>query len=227
MKRNPVIVLSLLISVGFGGCSSVQGIRVPVLRPSAVNLTAYEQLAVDKFDGPGASSLAREFAIALRQAKNPATGKAGFQVMDHSEVDRLLDRIRGSRGGADPRGEEVLERWRNVDLLLKGEIARNQVDETSVSRCAGSGRATYMKFPLLATAIALVDLPVSDARGTQRLLSEQIYSSYDRATVDEFFELVERIDPTGNTATGTDDRIEYRGIAVYFKDGRYEKVEAL
>ena len=100
-------------------------------------------------------------------------------------------------------------------------------DETSVSRCAGSGRATYMKFPLLATAIALVDLPVSDARGTQRLLSEQIYSSYDRATVDEFFELVERIDPTGNTATGTDDRIEYRGIAVYFKDGRFEKVEVL
>lgn len=100
-------------------------------------------------------------------------------------------------------------------------------DETSVSRCTGSGRATYMKFPLLATAIALVDLPASDARGAQRLLSEQFYSSFDRATVDEFFKLVERIDSTGNTATGTDDRIEYRGIAVHFKDGKYEKVEAL
>jgi len=100
-------------------------------------------------------------------------------------------------------------------------------DETSVSSCTGSGRSSYMKFPLLATAIALVDLPVSDTRGAQRLLSEQFYSSYDRATVDEFFELVDRIDPTGNTATSTDDRIEYRGIAVLFTDGKYEKVETL
>lgn len=100
-------------------------------------------------------------------------------------------------------------------------------NETTVSSCKGSGRAAYMKHPLLATAIALVDLPVSEARGAQRLLSEQFYSSYDRATVDEFFKLVERIDSTGNTATGTDDRIEYRGIAVHFKDEKYEKVEAL
>jgi hypothetical protein len=100
-------------------------------------------------------------------------------------------------------------------------------DETNVSSCTGSGRATYMKFPLLATAIALVDLPVSDARGAQRLLSEHFYSSYDRATIDEFFKLVERIDSPGNTATGNDDRIGYRGIAVHFKDGKYEKVEAL
>lgn len=100
-------------------------------------------------------------------------------------------------------------------------------DETTVSRCKGSGRDAYMKHPLLETAIALVDLLLSDARGAQRLLSEKFYSSYDRTTVDEFFELVERIDPTGNTASGTDDRIEYRGIAVLFTDGKYEKVETL
>ena len=100
-------------------------------------------------------------------------------------------------------------------------------DETSVSSCTGSGRATYMKYPLLATAIALVDLPVSDVRGAQQLLGKQFYSSYDRKTVDEFFALVERIDPNGNGSTGMADRIEYRGIAVYFKDGKYKKVGVL
>jgi len=100
-------------------------------------------------------------------------------------------------------------------------------DETSVSSCKGSGRASYMKYPLSATAIALVDLPVSDVSGAVRLLRKQFYSSYDRATVDEFFELVARIDLTGNKATGTDDRIEFRRIIVHFKGGKYERVEAL
>lgn len=99
--------------------------------------------------------------------------------------------------------------------------------ETSVSSCTGSGRAAYMKYPLLATAIALVDLPVSDVRDAQLLLGQQLHSSYDRATVDEFFALVERIDPTGNKANGMADRIEYRGIVVYFKDGTVEKVGVL
>ncbi|MGB5166227.1 MAG: hypothetical protein WBN61_13280 [Woeseiaceae bacterium] len=99
--------------------------------------------------------------------------------------------------------------------------------ETNVSSCKGSGRAVYMTNPSLAVAIALVDLPVSDSRGAQRLLSKHFYQSYNRATVDEFFILVEKIDSTGNTAIGYKDRIEYRGIAVHFKDGTYEKVEEL
>ncbi|MDH3611969.1 MAG: hypothetical protein OES10_01725 [Gammaproteobacteria bacterium] len=119
----------------------------------------------------------------------------------------------------DSCGVSVLLGFHDMYVLAPGE--------TSVSSCTGSGRATYMKYPLLATAIALVDLPVSDVRGAQQLLSKKFYSSYDRATVDEFFELVERIDSTGNMSTGMADRIEYRGIAVYFKDGKYEKVGAL
>ena len=99
--------------------------------------------------------------------------------------------------------------------------------ETSVSNCTGSGRATYKTYPLLAIAIALVDLPLSDANGAQRLLSKQFHSSYDRATVDNFFELVDKIDSAGNRSTGMADRIEYRGIVVYFTDGQYEKVGVL
>ena len=100
-------------------------------------------------------------------------------------------------------------------------------NETSVSNCTGSGRATYKTYPLLAVAIALVDLPLSDTSGAQRLLSKQFYSSYDRATVDQFFELVEKIDPIGNRSTAMSDRIEYRGIVVYFTGGKYEKVGVL
>lgn len=170
MKQIPVIVLSLLASATcFGGCSSVQGIRVPVLRPSAVNLTAYEQLAVDKFDGPGASELAREFALALRQAKNPATGKAGFQVMDHSEVDRLLDRIRGSRGDVDPRSKEVLERWRNVDLLLKGQITDNQVKERVIVT-PGVDEYGHKQVHFTRRATAVVELAIVALDGQDQMI---------------------------------------------------------
>lgn len=101
-----------------------------------------------------------------------------------------------------------------------------QPGELRVSSCTGSGRAPGMKYPLLAAAIALVDLPVSDVSTAVQLLNKQFYSSFDRATVDEFFKLVEMIDPMGSDVTGMADRVEYRGIVVYFKDGRYERVGA-
>lgn len=99
--------------------------------------------------------------------------------------------------------------------------------KSSVSSCTGSGRVTYMKYPLLATAIALVDLPVFDSGGAQRLLSKQIHSGYDRATVDEFFKLVAQIDPRGSEVKRMTDRIEYREIVVHFEDGKFVRVELL
>ena len=100
-------------------------------------------------------------------------------------------------------------------------------DQTIVSSCAGSGRAVYFKYPRLTTAIKLVDLPISDANGAAKLLRKEFCCGRDRASVEKFFELVERFDPTGNMSTGFPDRIEYRGIAVFFKKGIYESVETL
>lgn len=100
-------------------------------------------------------------------------------------------------------------------------------DKPKVSNCNGSGRAPYMEYPLLATAIKLVDMPVSDARGTQRLLSEEFYGRFERALMDEFFDLVEKIDPTGIKTIRSADRIEYRGIVVLFTVGKYESVQTL
>ncbi len=100
-------------------------------------------------------------------------------------------------------------------------------DKLKVSNCNGSGRTPYMEYPLLATAIKLVDTPVSDARGTQRLLNEAFYGNSERALIDEFFGLVEQIDPLGIKAIRFADRIEYRGIVVLFTDGKYESVQIL
>jgi hypothetical protein len=100
-------------------------------------------------------------------------------------------------------------------------------DKSEVSICNGSGRAPYMEYPLLDIAIKLVDMPVSDARGTQRLLTEEFYGEFERALLDDFFDLVEKIDPTGIKSVRSADRIEYRGIVVLFSDGVYESVQTL
>ena len=96
---------------------------------------------------------------------------------------------------------------------------------SAVSRCGGSGRAANMARPLLALAIELVDLPELDARGAQALLRKGLYSNFSREILDEFFDLVEKIDPRGDVPTRLDDRIEYRGIILFFVDGKYERVE--
>ena len=116
------------------------------------------------------------------------------------------------------------ERW---TILIIRDMFVLGPDQPKVSSCNGSGRGPYMEYPLLATAIKLVDMPLSDARGTQRLLSKEFYSRFERALMDEFFDLVEKIDPTGVKTTRSADRIEYRGIVVFFSDGKYESVQTL
>ena len=146
-----------------------------------------------------------------------------FQTIEF--VVRVDDTLRGNTGDqyrlttALPKSCGVSVRLGFSDLYGLGP------GETRVSQCTGSGRDTYMKYPRLAAAIALVDLPVSNSQDAERLFADRSFSSNERAAIDEFFELVERIDPTGNTATSTPDRIEYRGIVVHFKDGKYEKVD--
>ena len=107
------------------------------------------------------------------------------------------------------------------DLFLLGS------DDSRVTRCDGSGRMTSNEYPFLSLAIKLVDLPVSDARSARQLLTEELYSSFERPKMDEFFDLVEKIDPTGIKTTRAVDKIEYRGIAVLFTDGKYESVQIL
>ena len=95
-----------------------------------------------------------------------------------------------------------------------------------VSNCSGSGRERYEDFPMLDIAIALVDNADSDVDKVLHLLNKRFYSSYERSTVETFFELVMRIDPLGYPITRWPDRIEYRGIVVYFENGKFRNAVA-
>lgn len=113
------------------GCASQQGIQVRVMRPAPVNLGQYEVVAIDQFSGNGCSELSDQFTLALRNARNPLTGKADFKVVDRQEVDQMLDSLRGRRGKQwDDEALAVLDEWRSADVFIKGEVLSQEVDES-------------------------------------------------------------------------------------------------
>lgn len=153
---------------------------------------------------------------------------AAVSENDTKTIEFVVEVERAIRGSLDseyrlntqvPGGCGVSVRLGFHDMYILGP------GDSTVSSCTGSGRAVSMRYGLLSAAITLVDLPESDASGAQQLLSKQFYSSYRRDTVDEFFDLVDKIDPSGNTSTRLADRIEYRGVVVHFADGKFSRVE--
>lgn len=96
-----------------------------------------------------------------------------------------------------------------------------------VRPCSGSDRNTYRELPLLQLAVTLVEKAETEPSEVLRSLGKQLYSGYDRKEIEEFFELVERIDTSGHSASYRTDRIVYRGIAIVFKDGNYDRVERI
>jgi len=96
-----------------------------------------------------------------------------------------------------------------------------------VTSCSGSGRDRNHRFPFLQQAVLLVDYPASEVRESVQLLNGTFPSGTDRETVVDFFEFVSRIDPAGHTVSSTADQIQYRGIVVHFRDGKFEKAGAL
>ena len=96
---------------------------------------------------------------------------------------------------------------------------------SDVSRCRGSGRATHRENPLLVAAIELVDLPGGDAQSVKELLSKRLYADFSRERMDDFFDLVEKLDRVGEVPIRLDDRIEYRGVILHFVDDKYDRLE--
>ncbi|MHC5063092.1 MAG: hypothetical protein ACYTG5_03855 [Planctomycetota bacterium] len=131
MSVNKLKLSLLAILPILAGCASQQGIQVRVMRPAPVNLSQYEVVAIDQFDGKGCAELSDQFTLALRKARNPLTGKADFKVVDRQEVDQMLDSLRGRRGKQwDDEALAVLEEWRSADVYIKGEILAQDVDES-------------------------------------------------------------------------------------------------
>jgi tetratricopeptide (TPR) repeat protein len=170
--RPTSVLLGLLL------CScATQGIRVPVMKPAAVNLVQFDTVAVDRFEGDGATVFSDELAAALRNSPNPLTGKPAFEVMQRRDLDRALDEIRDRHGADWDRATmQALERWRTAQIVLNGHVCQDDVrdeiaDEATTDR---DGRRCLVHVRR-ATASVRVDLQASDVEG-KRVFDKTVLS---------------------------------------------------
>jgi tetratricopeptide (TPR) repeat protein len=160
--RSNSVLLALLL------CScATQGIRVPVMKPAAVNLVQFDHIAVDRFEGDGAAAFSDELAAALRDSPNPVTGKAAFEVMHRRDLDRALDEIRDRHGADwDKATMAVLDRWRTAQIVLNGHVCQQDVrdelvDEVNTDRDGKRCQVHVRR----CTANVTVDLQAADVEG--------------------------------------------------------------
>lgn len=169
MSISKLSVILLTVLPVLAGCASQQGIQVRVMRPAPVNLSQYEVVAIDEFSGNGCSELSEQFTLALRNARNPMTGKADFKVVDRQEVDEMLDSLRGRRGKQwDDEALAVLEEWRSADVYIKGEVISQFVDE-SVSEDDWQDREGFEHRTLTRQCVANISVLIeaTDTEGDQ------------------------------------------------------------
>jgi tetratricopeptide (TPR) repeat protein len=133
MRIRQPVVLSLVALLA--ACASQQTFTVRVMKPAPVDLGRYRLVAVDRLDGDGADQLTHELSKALQGAQNPLTGKADFEVLDRAEIDRLLEDLRRRRAGAtDQQTLELLERWKNAEVVIRGQIRTHKVSDEVVAQ---------------------------------------------------------------------------------------------
>jgi tetratricopeptide (TPR) repeat protein len=161
--QKPALLAALAL---FGACASQQTFTVRVMKPAPLDLGRYRLVAVDRFDGDGSEDLTNELTTALQGARNPLTGRSDFEVLDRREVDRLLDDLRRRRTGASDRETaELLDRWKNADVVIRGRIEEHRVtDEIArhdpVERAKGQPvkeerRVTYVRTARARVAVGL------------------------------------------------------------------------
>ena len=117
-------------------CScATTGIQVPVMRPAPVNLGQFSLVAVDKFTGKGCDEVAADFSVALRDAINPLTGEADFEVLSRFDIDTMLDELQGRHSrGLEGDVAELLQKWSSAELVLKGDVGTYMVEEEVVEK---------------------------------------------------------------------------------------------
>ena len=97
-------------------------------------------------------------------------------------------------------------------------------DSKTVQTCTGSGRNVGDDYRQLSTAIAVVELADTDvARVVEHLNKSYVPAGLTRTEMDEFFDLVERLDPA-RPLSRLDDRVRYSGIVFVFRDGSLDRV---
>ena len=152
----PVLLISLLAA-----CASQQTFTVRVMKPAPVDLGRYRLVAIERLDGEGAIALSQELTKALQGAQNPLTGKMDFEVLDRGEVDRLLEDLRRRRTGAsDKETMELLERWKNADVVIRGQVRAHKVSDEVIGqewidRTTGQRHMQFVRTCRARVAVAL------------------------------------------------------------------------
>jgi tetratricopeptide (TPR) repeat protein len=165
MKHRVPLSTALLL---LASCAT-QSIRVPVMKPAAVDLVQFERVAVDRFEGEGCDPFSDQLAAALGSATNPATGKPGFTVLHRKDIDRALDELRDRHGSEwDQRTMQILEKWRTAQIVVKGRMQRHDVERQEVKEKAKDTKgAEVQRRKEVLTAHVTVCLDATDVEGNR------------------------------------------------------------
>ena len=170
MSTSRWVLASCLL---FCGCAT-EAVHVRVLRPAPVNLVQYDRVAVDLFDGGGGTEIAGELTDALATTRNPLTGQQAFEVLDRREVDRMIDDLRRRRGQSDTEAMEVLARWREAPILIRGRVETHGVEEVVTQNKKIDERGVpHMLFTRTCTAEVHVTIEVCEGQG-ERLFDRAV-----------------------------------------------------
>ena len=202
LSKTILPALSLIgVVVAAAGCANPTA-RVAVMRPAPINLSAYELIAVDNFEGTpdndSGSAFSAELADALRQAENPVTGQVEYEIISASEVESTVDNLRVGRGTElDPRSMEVLKRWRSADVLIRGTILEYDVED-DVQQFEKTDRKGNVTVERVRQVTARVSLEIETTKpGTT---GDQ---TFDRIT------LGDTVTQTRRSRSGTPPRVDY------------------
>ena len=167
---------ALLLSIAAAGCST-QRIRVKVLRPAAVNLTTFHNLAIDDFAGPNGTDLSEDISIALSNSRNALTGEKNFTIVDRQNLDRILVELERQRGDLwDPETARNLGRLVGAAVLIHGRLETGPVtDQIQVNKYVDeeTGEETLYKTRVARTNITAY-IKATDTE-TGRVLDEVKY----------------------------------------------------
>jgi tetratricopeptide (TPR) repeat protein len=182
-KESAMRRLLLLVPLLFTACAT-HGIRVPVLKPAAIDLVQFDRVAVDRLEGDGCEPFGRELAKALRDAQNPLTGQTAFSVQHREEVDRALDQLRDRHGDDwDKQTMAVLDRWRTAQIVLGGHFEDHRVEEELVQdHVVDSYGHKHVLWTRRAAAHFRVRLQASDVAGKREYDAATLHGSSSSCT---------------------------------------------
>jgi hypothetical protein len=184
------ILRSTLLAVSglLGACASTESFSSRVMKPAPVDLGRYRLVAVERLEGEGSTELSDEITTALQCARNPLTGKADFEVLDRREVDRMLEDLRRRRTSTSDRETlALLDRWKNADVVIRGQVARHAVKDDvvgqeQIDRKTGHKHVQFVRTCRAQVAVTLEVLTADRDKPVDRVELDECASNSSTAT---------------------------------------------